>query len=138
MSNLCKLSVFWSNYCKEHPIWAKLGVLLYKIGISMGSRWGQKKVYQSQNFKVWQVHPHTKIFEDPLLGHSPSHLTLSPELLHIRLYCTSLLHSGCKANHVGKMAVEKLRKNLTFVWSTLAIMTAVTVYCPLSVITDWK
>ena len=30
--NLHKLSVFWANYCKNYPIWVRLGVFLYKIG----------------------------------------------------------------------------------------------------------
>ena len=39
--NLHKLGVFCANDGKKHPILAKSGVFLYKIGILMGCKWGQ-------------------------------------------------------------------------------------------------
>ena len=40
--NQHKLGVFWANYRKKYPIWSKLGVILYEIGMLMGSKWQQK------------------------------------------------------------------------------------------------
>ena len=41
---LHKLGVFWANYCKKHPIWAKLCAFLSKNDILMGGKLGKKLV----------------------------------------------------------------------------------------------
>ena len=51
-----KICVFWANYCKKHPIWAKL-VVFYHKSILMGGSWGKNWYRESQIFEVRQAHP---------------------------------------------------------------------------------
>ena len=41
---LHKLGVFWTNYCKKHQIWSKLGAFLPKMGLLMGGELDKKVV----------------------------------------------------------------------------------------------
>ena len=56
---LHKLGVFWANYCKKHPIWAKLGTFLSKMVYWWVSNWIKDWYTESQICNVQQAHPCT-------------------------------------------------------------------------------
>ena len=56
---LHKLGVFWANYCKKHPICAKVGAFLSKMIYSRVGNLAKNWDRDSKIFEVWQAHPRT-------------------------------------------------------------------------------